>query len=226
MQVGMVGSDGILLASDTQWTQQGSIRHSFSATKIKINHARGIAVSCARNMETSARVADSILAGSQDAPPPYPSDVEKLAAKALREAGPRSDIQCLIVSKHTHLRFLRLQTILLDEEPAPMCGEVDTKAIIGDDTNAAIFWAERYYQRRPIRSLVLLAAQLVISARGFNSAMISGLEIVLCDATGIHRLGEDSIRQLESKANEIDDILRASFASYSEEFTYAPDVGV
>jgi hypothetical protein len=224
MQLGMVGTDGIVLASDTRWTQQGGVRHSYDAPKIMINRPRGLAVSCARNMETSTQIADLILAGSNDTPAPDCLDIHRIASTVAKEAGDRWDAQCLIVSLQPRLRLLRLQTRKPAKEQIPpiMCQEVSNKAVIGDDNNPSVFWSEGYYEQRPMLSLVLLAAHLVITARKFNSGMISGLEIVLCDTNGIRRLDPNAIGQLELESKRISERLQSSFATYSQQFTYAP----
>jgi hypothetical protein len=72
--------------------------------------------------------------------------------------------------------------------------------------------------------LVLLAAHVVTAAGKLNSGAVGGLEVVLCDASGIRRLDDESNRELESKANDLGEQLQASFASYSQQFTYAPNV--
>jgi hypothetical protein len=221
IQVGMIGSDGIVLASDTRWVQQGGIRHSFEAPKIRINHARGLAVSCARNMETSTEIANLILAGSDDAPAPDCSYIDEIASTVLKTSGDRWDAQCLIVSLRPQLRLFRLQTrVAKGSIPPIMCHEISNRAVVGDDQNPAVFWSERYYERRSMRSLILLAAHLVVTARNFNSAMIAGLEIVLCDSTGIRRIDQDSIRRLELQVDEIDKQLESSLTNYSQRFTY------
>jgi len=74
------------------------------------------------------------------------------------------------------------------------------------------FWAERYYQRRPIRELLPLASFLIVAAAKLNTAMIGGLEIVLCDAFGLHRLPDASIRDLESRVNRLDETIQASLS--------------
>jgi hypothetical protein len=57
MQVGMVGTDGLLIASDTQWTKNRElVRHSIDSTKFNINHDCGIAISRARSMETAGKL--------------------------------------------------------------------------------------------------------------------------------------------------------------------------
>jgi hypothetical protein len=65
IQIGMVGTDGILIARDTKWTAEPLLigrnwaagRHGFNSSKIKISPERHIAVSCARNMETASHMA-------------------------------------------------------------------------------------------------------------------------------------------------------------------------
>src|SRR5271165_4378681 len=71
MQVGMIGTDGVLIASDTKWSHSPLLhggrnwaagRYSYNSPKIKINHERGMAISCARDMEFACPVADAIIA--------------------------------------------------------------------------------------------------------------------------------------------------------------------
>jgi len=45
MQVGMVGSDGIVLASDTLWVGTDKVRQTFNSSKFRISHPRGLIVS-------------------------------------------------------------------------------------------------------------------------------------------------------------------------------------
>src|SRR5262249_5822525 len=88
MQVGMVGTDGIVLASDTKWVEHtlGAARNIYDKTKIKISDERGIAISYARNMETAGPVADSIIAELTDSEmltPIFPT--QNLAQQILDE---------------------------------------------------------------------------------------------------------------------------------------------
>jgi hypothetical protein len=91
MQVGMVGTDGVLIASDTRWmntprwsnTLEGC-RHTFNSSKIRINHERGIAIGFARNMETARQVADDIISSLKDEEWEYPIlPIEAIGAKVL-----------------------------------------------------------------------------------------------------------------------------------------------
>lgn len=231
MQVGMVGTDGIVLASDTKWIDHVNrapltpIRSISSKSKIKISHKRGIVISYARNMETSGPIADSIIAELTDSDMAEPEiPIENLAAKVIKEAtekpGNRIDVHCLIVLSRPTLRLFRVRTI---GYTAP-CEEIIGQAVAGDVENSAVFWPELYYRELPVRHLARLAAQFIVMAGKIHSGSIGGLEVVLCDSSGFHRLSADSNRRLESAANETHERLLESFISYAEQFTYAPDV--
>jgi len=224
MQVGMIGTDGIVLASDTLWTLTGDIRQTFNSSKIKVNCDRGLAISCSRNMETSTEIADKIIANLCDTNISCDA-IEQIAENVLNPIEKfRRDIQCLIVSLCPRPRLFRLRKEPVDGFVRPVCQEMLDKAIAGDDHNPAIFWAERHYQRRSFKELILLAAHLVTIASKLNSGTIGGLEVVVCDDSGIRRLTDESNRELESKSLEIDEQLQASFATYSQQFTYAPNM--
>jgi hypothetical protein len=100
---------------------------------------------------------------------------------------------------------------------------MDSTIAAGDNINPAIFWKERYYREQPIMELVPLAAHMIVSASKLNNGSISGLEIVLCDASGFHRINEDSIRKLKAQANEWDEHIGSLFANYRQDFGFDPD---
>src|SRR5882724_9552131 len=100
----MVGTDGVLIASDTRWTNSPILmdkakggRHTFDSPKIITNHVRGIAISCARNMETARHVAEEIISGLKDEDRENPTQaIEAIGTKVLRSARKRRDAHCLI----------------------------------------------------------------------------------------------------------------------------------
>jgi hypothetical protein len=112
----------------------------------------------------------------------------------------------------------------MNGEVTPWCLEMQGQATVGDNTNNAIFWAQRYHTVRPIRELIPLAAHVVISASKMNSAAISGLEIVICDRSGLHALPSHSIRELQAKTEEWDKEYGELIFRYGKQFSYAPDV--
>jgi hypothetical protein len=68
MQIGMVGSDGIVVASDTRWTHEPNnltsaqigraVRFGTNGIKIKVNMTQQVAVSFAADRPSAASMAD------------------------------------------------------------------------------------------------------------------------------------------------------------------------
>jgi hypothetical protein len=231
IQVGMVGTDGILIAGDTRWTNTPMLtnrlyaggRYGFNSSKIKISPERGIAISQARDMEIAGQIADQIIAELKDEDFRYPaSAIAEIAAKMSFPV--KEEAHCLVVLTRPMPQLFHFLFATVQGKWAPICQPMETIAIAGDNVNASIFWAERYYQRIPIEQLVPLAAHLVVCARKLNTGTISGLEIVLCTPSGIHRLSDESIHELEVKADEWDRNIGDLFLDYRQQFTYAPDV--
>jgi hypothetical protein len=235
MQVGMVGTDGVLIASDTRWMHSPRLRpnepwagerYTFNSTKIKISHERGIAVSSARNMETAGHVATTIISTLEDEELLYPIlRIETIAAKVLQSAeAERNDAQCLVALVRPFPQLFLLHFGMVNGEWGPFCQKMKTTAIAGDNVNPALYWAERYYEPAPVESLIPLAAQVVVTAHKLNNGSISGLEVVLCTASGIRRLSDESTNELEAKANDWDKAMGELFRGHRQQFTYAPNV--
>lgn len=234
IQVGMVGSDGLVIAGDTKWMKEPKLenrfwaagRTGFNSPKIKVSHERGIAISRARDMEMAIRVSDEIVARLKDDEMGSPiAAIENMARGLVSESNEKRVAHCLIGVCKPNPKLFLFQFALVDGEWGPICQPMETIAIVGDNLNPAIFWAERYYEKsRSIRELIPLAAHLVVCAHTLNTATISGLEVVLCDSSGIHRLSNDSIRELELRANEREKDIGNLFLSDTQQFTYAPDV--
>jgi hypothetical protein len=184
-----------------------------------------MAVSFARSMETSERIAAAILLLDDSA---WGNPIQSLcdAANAVLQSSTvgRGDSQCLIVSTKPTLRAYFLRAAQIGGYWQPFCQEVIGYAIAGDDNNSAIFWIQRYYKKEPVIALLPLAAQLIVVAGKLNSAAIGGLEIVTCDSGGCRRISDESIAALESAAEEWDKRIRALFSDYAQQFTYAPSV--
>jgi hypothetical protein len=231
IQVGMVGMDGILLAGDTRWTKTPLLinkafaagRYGFSSPKIKINHERKMAISCAMDMETAGHLADEIFSGLKNEEFEQPVlPLEMIGRKVLLSAGERNNAHCLVVLPN--LKLFMVQFAMFNGEWAPFSQPMDTIAIAGDNVNASIFWVERYYQKLAIEKLIPLAAHLIVCAHKLNTGTVSGLEVVLCTASSIRRLSDESIHELELKAEEWDKHIGELFLNHRQQFTYAPDM--
>ena len=219
MQVAMVGVDGIVLASDTRYahTQRSEnfeTRHTSLSSKMRFSEGRDIVIACAKSMETSRMIADAILDGLTDNDWTYPIlPIERIAQRVVDSVdADRKDSQCLIVSTHPTPRLFQVETATVNGEPGrSICHDIKDKAISGDRANAAIFWAERYYKKESVESLIPLAAHMIVSAGKLNPASIHGLEVVVCDSGGCRFLPDDSIASLESAASQWDENIGSLF---------------
>jgi hypothetical protein len=233
MQVGMVGTDGIVLASDTLWMHEDvtGIRHTSNKSKFRIDYERGIAISCARSMETAVRIADDLI---KELPDEGRGRLEwsavAVANRTLEQAhNTRKPFQCLIVSTKPKPQLFHLHYGVFDPavQAGAACDKEPRRYAAGDQTNAACFWSERYQQHFPpqsIQRLIPLAAHLIVSASKLNSAAIGGLEIVVCDESGIHLLSDESTAALEAQSAEWDQQIGDLVMGYAKQFTYAPNV--
>jgi hypothetical protein len=237
MQVGMVGTDGVLIASDTLWINdrdglapltetQSFVRYTEDSPKIMCNHERGIAISRAKNMRAATRVAEAIirdLSATEMAKPR--NSIEKIGETAVASLELKS-VHCLIALQHPRPELYSFECGRFGDALEPTCRKITGAIPAGDNMNAAVFWRERYYEEpRPLKTLIPLAAHMIMSASKLSSGSIRGLEIVLCDAFGLHRLDDDSIGKLKAQANQWDQQIGALFANYTQDLTYLESQG-
>src|SRR5271157_1399575 len=200
MQVGMLGTDGIVLAGDTRVirTPLNGIEapwQYYGGPKIRISNSGRIAVSCARDMQTANAVADAIFSNMTHGD--HPSCEQQIKEIAITAAHGR-DIECLIVFVDPLPSLYLFQCVNSGEDIE--CQRIITCVAAGDTKNPAVFWGMSYYKLLPINQLKHLAACMVVSAGELNSSIIGGLEIVFCNSEGCRRLSEESVRELELSA--------------------------
>jgi hypothetical protein len=210
MQVGFVGTDGVLLASDTRYTDDsGMLRLPWDATKFTINHDCGVVVSRSGKMMTAGYLADAIIAASLRNPHWF----KEMGAHQIIEDAvlPRIQIgsefcQCLVAFTRPSVRLYRFQIVMMGKSWGLEFSEISGKVFAGDYKNSAIFWADRYYRkpRVPIKNLIPLAAHLIMAAHFLNTTGIAGLEIVLCRDSEICALSTDENLKVEHRALERD----------------------
>ena len=235
LQVAMVGKGGVLLASDTRqlhplklrgrYWQEG--REGTNSTKIKIDYEQRIAIACAGDADTSGYVADKIISNFKCDDFRYPIRAIKSIAETVQRTD-QKDAKCLIVLPDPHPRLFSLKTTrsVIEEKTVvvewfPVCKEEQSAAVAGDDVSAALFWIEKYYDKSlPIKRFIPLAAHLIACAHQLNTRGIGGLEIVLCDTEGVHRLSKECIDRLEKKAEEWDETIGNFFLNHQQRYTY------
>jgi hypothetical protein len=206
MQVGMVGTDGILIASDKVWTLSG-IRGSHTATKFRYSVERGVGVACSES-DISLNVAAKIVAELDAGHFEHPCrEVERMAG----------DVMCGFDRSHLKIRGIlppQSQCLIAIAKPFGLfslkvgpegqkCQYIEDKTRVGDTQNSAVFFMEEYYALRPIKHLRLLAAHIVFEASRRNPTGIGGLEILECDSSGLRMLPPDEINRLKKRSDAL-----------------------
>jgi hypothetical protein len=199
LQVGMVGIDGVVIVGDT-WRYVEPQHKSWSgyhASKLRVGDSSRIAVACARDMDTSTRIAEEIflrLAGDS-------SDRSREILDIGTRVASGHDSECLIAFADP---VPSLYLFLCDKNGNRRCEEVYSCFSIGDAGNSAIFWAMHFYSRTlSVRQLTRLAALVVVSAGKLNSGSIGGLEIMTCDQAGIQCWPRPENETLESDTQNL-----------------------
>ncbi|MGA2168093.1 MAG: hypothetical protein ABSG62_07755 [Terracidiphilus sp.] len=204
MQIGMVGSDGTILASDTQWTRNietlrngrhiGQVIRSWTnRSKIKTNGH--MVVSCALDKKTADTTAEAILLRFNGEAPE--ASIQEIA-DSIPEAE-RWDAQGLIVIPPFQL--FRFQLAMQEGQWTPFCEPSDGFDIAGDMGTPAIFWIHRFYhQFLTAEQLIPLAAHMIMASHHLNTAGIGGLEIVVCKEGGNEFLPREETVKLQKAA--------------------------
>ena len=201
MQVGMVGSNGIVLAGDMTCTVNPlyageGARYDFSRHKIKISASRRVAVTSAMDMDAADRIADCILSGVENE---AVSNRQHRILEIGRSIASLQDVECIAA-------FLDPRPILYKFQYGRggqhvVCDAITDRIHAGDAISPAVFWARRYHSvSLPVAVLIRLAAHEIIAAGEINSAIIGGLEIVSSDAGGFHLLSDEDTNLLSAQA--------------------------
>jgi hypothetical protein len=213
-QVGMVGTDGVLLASDLLYTgYAGDFRQSGSGSKIIYDGkqiaycasggSRPLAVAshyakyfCEGDGEqafmTRQRLIDARNSVEKEFTPSAASDGELLLAQAIEG--------------HVELWHMGIR---LGDYSAPH--PPPDRYCIGDTRNSAMFFVERYAPRtstggklQPLERLKLLAAHTILTAARLNQTGIGGLEMLICKPDGFRFVSVEEIADLKSKSDTLD----------------------
>jgi hypothetical protein len=179
MQVGMIGSGEMLLASDTLWQRsldRCAMRtwHTSGGYKIKISDDEKLAVSCAMDMCEAYRIADDLLTALRGADAfSREGKIREIALTIRNDLA----VECFVafIDPYPSLFLLQHQK----DSTHPIIQPVLEKAFAGDTLNPAVYWAERYYRSLPADKLKNLAAHVIAEAHRLNPALISGLDIVI-----------------------------------------------
>jgi len=207
LQVALVGKDGIVVASDKKHADTSSgKRRTFSARKFRLADDKSMAVFYAKS--GMATVAARRILKELQQPKDLRAELERIGEDVINGDELKLDSEVVFVTSRIPGSIFHLHM----GNNVAQCDIVKDKVVFtGDGANAALFFTERYYQKRPIRELALLAAHTVLVGGRLNPGGISGLDIVFCEPSGITSLSEKSVAALRAKSEELDGSLGRSF---------------
>jgi hypothetical protein len=205
MQVGMMASNGVVLASDTKCSRDalnsdGLVADdSYGCSKIRIDDSGQIAVTCARDMIAATKVADALMSELKPELWENPEQsIREIGRNVMATVGKNLEIECLIGLAKPVPTLYKFQYV--QDGAQIVCDRIPTFAHTGHALNAAIFWSLCHYRKEPIKNLMALASILVVDAAQLNSARIGGLELVYADESGFHRVPLTENERMEREA--------------------------
>lgn len=218
LQVALVGTDGIVLASDKLTAVSGSDvpRHSHLTSKLLFDRDQRLAIAHAGH-QISETVARSVLSDPALVKERLSeSRLESFASEVcnqdeLKPYGWRGEL--IIVSRDDlahiiHLDMRAWSTGTAIPGMSVRCRSVENKILAGDSLNSAVFFVENYYRREPSARLVFLAAHVILSGGRLNSTGIEGLEIIRCTSQGFERLPDSEVTRLTERSDLVETKIR------------------
>jgi hypothetical protein len=208
MQVGMIAKGGeIVLASDTQRTSYPTGRpefatvgiHSHGSAKFRLDSTRKkIGIACACDMQKASEIADTIISELPTLSGFQSREREKRMWEIGKEIAGDFHTQNIIVFADPKPEMYRLE--MFKPQDIGLCEQMINKVAAGNTVNAAVFFQEAYYDYQPISQLIRLAAYQVVAAGRIERPAIGGLEMLVCDGSGIDLWDKYRNQKLEQDA--------------------------
>jgi hypothetical protein len=207
IQVCLVATNGIVLASDLKHVFYNETWSGGLATKIVIDDLRGVAVAWS-GYEISRVVAKEIISHVEILESKRPREaLEALATEIYDKPFPdliepesrRSEV--IVVSKSSLDKFYSMTM----SPSRNQCYSLADKAVAGQRTSPAWYFIERYYNgKQTISDLLLVGAHAVLQASKLDPKGIQGLEIVTCTKEGIVPVPHKEIDELSARSDQLD----------------------
>jgi len=215
-QIGVVGSDGVLLVSDLSWSQIFERRITSQHHKTYCDQDLCI-VACSSGSEWPDRIAKKCVGKS------FANTAPKEIAENVYAH--TNGIDSKLANGSVLLAAMAAQNPELWRIDFGNNGQADpfyriySKTITGDQENPAGAILERYIgndtSRLSTEELKFLLAHIVITAGILNPAGISGLEMAICRRDEFGMVSDDDIRGLKGRSAELDaEISRRLFSTY------------
>jgi hypothetical protein len=201
MLVGMIGSDGILLGADAR-------RVAFAAKETELDDVMGSRkiTPSSKHKLAYAVAGDRLTYGIAEAVVTkidigafYFQDIEKSlqsvatdTLKAIEGSHPEritAEHRCILIAFYGSQVEERQLWSLKIGCPS-IARRVTGMALGGGLSNTARFFYQYFESNKPLASLMLLAAHLILMAARVDSLMVNGLDIFLIEDSGCHFIDE------------------------------------
>jgi hypothetical protein len=218
--VGMVGSDGIVLAADEKAVDfaGSNDRHFDEATCIEkitiVTGSPSFVYAIAGDRHTKSigyEIQRRVEARTFEFSNPERSLVDIAVAEAGRIGKEllRGLIRVILIAlpapEMTEWQLWRLEVRIGFDQEFTAC-QIRTCAVDGA-RNPARFFATFFQCDLPVDKLRLLAAHLILKGHDVDS-MIDGLSMAICDESGIRRLKQFELKDLRRRSQELDELFR------------------
>jgi hypothetical protein len=211
LQVAMKGTNGWLLASDTKENQypfpapslepvQQRVRSASNVPKIFVVRSPDLAYMCAGE-QVSRDFANHFVAVRKATSQPLSRDFlfDNLRSFCEQDERTASSFGWMVLAEH---RQKSLWKLLVSQHPD--VSEFYDYFVVGDVTNSARFFLERFYEDRPVEELLFLAAHVIVAGNRLNPTGIGGLEIVFSDGKS------DQLTEWRTRSHEIFELTKRS----------------
>jgi hypothetical protein len=217
-QIGMVASDGIILASDTRAGRWDKFKTTSEVRKLVCCPELGVAYCCAGSDVAILAARKATELAEQQPGLSMERCAEKAAIEVWREEygdpNPRerqyreSVLIAKVTGSDSGLWRLNITS-------SSYCESILDKDINGDASNSAVFFSEQYFQKMPntIGSLLPLAAHTVLMAGDRNQTGVGGLEIAICRIGECRKLTEKELAPLRDFSKRLDDSMLKQLAN-------------
>jgi hypothetical protein len=184
LQVGLIASDGWVLASDRFETfETGKMRLGSGVNKLRFDETSGVACCCSGD-EWAREARDRLFLIIADKGPGFPGKIlteigDKIWTEIPEKERPRADRKLIFGNihdpKHFYLAHIREHTKVTQKPDF---------VTAGDDQNPAHFFIQHYYVKgagttNTVDQLKLLAAHTILMAARHNHR-VQGLEMIVC----------------------------------------------
>lgn len=217
--VGMVGSDGLLLAAD-----KARVRPANNETQMddkmlgrKITHLEKheVVYAVAGDELTDAlgvALLDALDSGSIEFSGGLERSLIAVVERKMAELRAKGDTRlepiertAIVVFYGPQVSEAQLWRIRMRANPAAT--RVDRMAIAGGEGNSARFFESYYEPNLPIRRLLPLASHIVLMGHRIDSLMVEDLDIATFDSDGFHWFTEDQKAPLRETSRRLDALI-------------------